>query len=335
MTSEPQHTESEQVTLKHVQHASHTIKEVVHRTPLFSSETLNRETGLRSWFKAENQQKGGAFKVRGALNKLRNLPEKQKKKGVITFSSGNHGQAVALAASLEEVPCTVVMPEDARPVKEAAVKNYGAQVEKEGITSEERRQKAMELVEKHGYTVVPPYDDPHIVAGQGTVGLEILDQLPHVHYVFVPVGGGGLVSGVSLAVKKLNAKVKVIGVETEGADDATRSFQENRLVKYDRTDTIADGMRNLCVGDLNFAMMMEYVDDMLTVSDEEVTAMMRFFFERMKLVVEPTGAVAVAAMHRYADRYRAKNTCAVISGGNIGIQEFAGLASGATEAGHS
>jgi len=305
-----------------IEEAATRISENIHRTPILTSQTFDRETGTHTHFKAENLQRIGAFKIRGALNKIRSLSDKEKSRGVITFSSGNHGQATALAARLENIKSVVVMPEDARISKKNAARGYGAEIVSAGTTSEDRYQRAMELHEQYGYTVIPPYEDSLIITGQGTCGLEIVEQIPDVEYVLIPVGGGGLISGCALAIKSKLPSVKVIGVETVGADDANQSFRQKKLIRYDSTNTIADGMRNLSLGKINFEMIVQYVDDMLMVSDEEVVAMMRFFFERMKTVVEPTGAVASAAIRVHNERFKDKRVCAIISGGNIGIEDF-------------
>ncbi len=309
-------------TITDIEEAASKLAGIIHTTPLLTSRTFNAQSYTNTFFKAENLQRIGAFKIRGALNKIRSLSDEEKSRGVITFSSGNHGQATALAARLENIKCTVVMPEDARDSKRNATQGYGAEIATAGTTSEDRLNRAMELQRQFGYTLIPPYDDPYIIAGQGTCGLEIVNQISDVEAVLIPVGGGGLISGCALALKSKLPSVKVIGVETEGADDANQSFRRKKLIRYDKTSTIADGMRNLSVGTLNFEMMMRYVDDMLTVPDTDVISMMRFFFERMKIVVEPTGAVASAAIRVHNERFRNKKVCAVISGGNIGVGDF-------------
>ncbi len=313
---------SDMPTYEYITQAVDRITGSIHTTPVLSSRTFDTETNTRSLFKAENLQRIGAFKIRGALNKIRSLSDKEKSRGVITFSSGNHGQATALASRFENIPCVVVMPENARASKKNAAEGYGAEIVTAGTTSENRFVKAMELHEKYGYTVIPPYDDPFIIAGQGTCGLEIIEQIPDVDYVLIPVGGGGLISGCAMAIKTKMPSVKIIGVETEGADDAIQSFRKKELIRYNSTNTIADGMRNLSLGNVNFKMILKYVDDMLTVSDEHVVHMMQFFFERMKIVVEPTGAVAPSAIRVHKERFENKKVCAIISGGNIGIEDF-------------
>jgi threo-3-hydroxy-L-aspartate ammonia-lyase len=312
-------------TLADIEQAAERIKGEIHLTPLLHSRTFDSETGSSTSFKTENLQRVGAFKIRGALNKIRSLTEYEKSRGVVTFSSGNHGQATALATRLEDIKCVVVMPENARTSKRNAAQGYGAHVVAAGTTSEDRYKRAMELHKEFGYTIIPPYDDHFIIAGQGTCGLEIIEQFPDVDVVLIPVGGGGLISGCALAIKSKKSGVRVIGVETKGADDANQSFRQKKLIRYDKTSTIADGMRNLSLGNLNFEMILKYVDDMMTVSDEDVISMMRFFFERMKIVVEPTGAVAAAAVRVHCDQFQGKRVCAVISGGNIDTNDFFSL----------
>lgn len=312
-------------TFSDIENANTRLAGAIHTTPVLHSRTFDSQTHTRSFFKAENLQRIGAFKIRGALNKIRSLTDGEKARGVVTFSSGNHAQATALAARLENIPCIVVMPENARESKRKATEGYGARVMTAGTTSDERLNRAMELHNEHGYTIIPPYDDPYVIAGQGTCGLEIIDQIPDVDVVLIPVGGGGLISGCALAIKSLKPSVKVIGVETDGADDAYQSFRQKKLIRYETTSTIADGIRSLSVGDRNFAMIMQYVDDMLTVPDAEVVEMMRFFFERMKIVAEPTGAVASAAARVHRQRFQDQKVCAIISGGNIGSKDFFGI----------
>ena len=310
------------ITLDDIRNTAEKNKEV-HRTPVFASTTLSDQTGIEVCFKAENLQKAGAFKIRGALNAVRSLSDEEKARGVITYSSGNHAQATALAAALEGINCIVVMPEDVREVKKQGARSYGAAIELAGYTTEDRRKRAMELKEQHGYTVIPPYDDPRIITGQGTVALEVLEQVSDLDYILAPIGGGGLISGIALATKLINPKIKVIGVETEGADDAKRSFEQGEIIRLDTVETIADGIRSLCVGDLNFEVIRQYVDDIVTIPDERILQMMRFFFERMKLVVEPTGAVASGALLEHSQRFQGAKVCSIISGGNIGVEQFA------------
>lgn len=308
------------ITFSDIQKAYERIKPVVHRTPILTSSTFNKITGLNVYFKAENFQRIGAFKIRGAYNKISSLSDMEKKAGIIAHSSGNHAQGVALSCKLLNLKSVIVMPENSLKNKVDAVKSYGAEVIFCGETTDDREAKTKELIEKFGYTFVHPYDDDFIIAGQGTTGIEITEDLGEIDYLFVPVGGGGLISGCSIAIKNLLPKAKIIGVETEGANDCYQSFKKKELVKLKSTNTIADGMRTLSVGKRNFEIIMKYVDDIITVSDDYVIEMMRFFFERMKIVVEPTGAVASAALLENTLSLKNKNVCAIISGGNVDFE---------------
>jgi len=305
-----------------IESAHSILKNVVHRTPLLTSETFNETVGVKAFFKAENFQRIGAFKIRGAYNKIFSLSEKEKRVGVVAHSSGNHAQGVALACKLLAIKAVVVMPSDSVKSKVEATKCYGAEVVFTGNTTDDREKTTTDLIEKYGYTPVPPYDDDKIIAGQGTVGLEIMQEIKDLDYLFVPVGGGGLIAGCSVAAKHLSPKTKVIGVETVGANDCYQSFREKRIVKLASVNTIADGMRTLSVGKRNFEIIMKYVDDVITVTDEDVIEMMKFFFERMKIVVEPTGAVAPAAIMKNVLGLKDKKVCAVISGGNVDTELF-------------
>jgi threonine dehydratase len=305
-----------------VESAYEVLKSVVHRTPLLSSKTFNEMTGLETLFKAESFQRIGAFKIRGAYNKIFSLSQKERNAGVIAHSSGNHAQGVALACKLLGIKAVVVMPSDSVKSKVEATKCYGAEVVFTGNTTDDREKTTVDLIEKYHYTPVPPYDDDKIIAGQGTVGLEIIQDLKHLDYLFVPVGGGGLISGCAVAAKHLSPKTKVIGVETTGANDCYQSFREKRIVKLTSLNTIADGMRTLSVGKRNFEIIMKYVDDVITVTDEDLIDMMKFFFERMKIVVEPTGAVAPAAIMKNVLGLKDTKVCAVISGGNVDTKIF-------------
>jgi threo-3-hydroxy-L-aspartate ammonia-lyase len=310
------------VSFVDIESAYSVLKNVVHKTPRLSSRTFNTMVGVQTFFKAENFQRIGAFKIRGAYNKIFSLFEEEKRAGVVAHSSGNHAQGVALACKLLGIKAVVVMPADSVKSKVEATKRYGAEVVFTGNTTDDREKTTAELIAKYSYTPVPPYDDDKIIAGQGTVALEIMQEIKDLDYLFVPVGGGGLISGCAVAVKNISPKTKVIGVETEGANDCYRSFREKRLVKLATVNTIADGMRTLSVGKRNFEIVMKYVDDIITVTDENVIDMMKFFFERMKIVVEPTGAVAPAAILKNILGLKDKKVCAVISGGNVDTTFF-------------
>lgn len=305
------------ITFEDVDNAYSILKNVVHKTPILKFSTFNKTVGVEAYFKAENFQRIGAFKIRGAYNKIVSLSKEERDAGVIAHSSGNHAQGVALACKLLGIKAVVVIPSNSVKSKVEATKSYGADVIFCGENTDDRQRMTDELIEKFGYTLVPPYDDDKIIAGQGTVGLEIFQEIKDLDYLFVPIGGGGLISGCAVAAKHLSPKTKVVGVETTGANDCYQSFREKRLVKLASTNTIADGMRTLSVGKRNFEIIMKYVDDVITVSDEDVITMMKFFFERMKIVVEPTGAVAPAAVIKNVLGLKDKKVCAVISGGNI------------------
>ena len=304
-------------TFADVESAATQIAGVAHRTPVVTSRTINSRTGADVFFKCENLQRGGAFKFRGAYNALSRLSPDERRRGVVTFSSGNHAQAIALAGQLLDIPRVIVMPSDAPAVKRTATEGYGGEVVLYDREREDREEIGRRLARERGLTLIPPYDHPHIIAGQGTAALEIFQDVKELDYLIVPIGGGGLISGCSVAAKNLFPGVRVIGVETEGANDCFQSFRAGKIVKLASVDTIADGMRTLCVGTLNFEIILRYVDDVITIRDGDILPMMKFFAERMKIVVEPTGAVAPAAVMKKAIGASGKRVCALISGGNV------------------
>lgn len=305
------------ISIKDIEKAYSLLKPVVHKTPLLSSRTFNQLNGNEVYFKAENFQRIGAFKFRGAYNKVSSLTEEERKRGVVAHSSGNHAQGVALAAKLFGIKAVIVMPHDSVKSKVEATKEYGAEVIFCGTSTDDRERVTNELIQKFGYTLLHPYNDEKLIAGQGTAAYEAIQELKELDYLFVPVGGGGLISGCAIAAKSLCPTVKVIGVETEGANDCYRTFRQKKIVKIEKATTIADGMRTLSIGSLNFEIIMKYVDDVITIKDEDIYPMMKFFFERMKIVVEPTGAVAPAAIMKNALGLSGKKICAMISGGNV------------------
>ena len=305
------------VTFREIEGAARLLKGVAHRTPLLSSRTFNGLTGNEVYFKAENFQRVGAFKFRGAYNKVHSLTPEERSKGIIAHSSGNHAQGVALAAKLHGLKAVVVMPHNSVAAKVSATKAYGAEIVPCPDSTDDRERVTAELIAKHGYALIHPYNDPMLIAGQGTAAAEIRHDIADLDYLVVPVGGGGLIAGCAIAAKSLFPGVKVIGVETEGANDAWQSFREGRIVKIAKVDTIADGMRTLSVGTLNFEIMKNYVDDIITIPDSAIFPMIRFFAERMKIVVEPTGAVAPAAVMSNALGVKGKKVAAMISGGNV------------------
>lgn len=305
---------SEYVTLDDIQAAAAKLKGVAVRTPLvaFTGSELDNE----AYFKPESLQRTGSFKIRGAYNKVSSLSAEQRARGVITYSSGNHAQGVACAAHLLGCPAVVVMPAKTAQVKIDGTRSWGAEVVFVGDSSEERRLKAEELAAQHGYAIVPPYDDPYIIAGQGTVGLEVCADLADFDAIVVPIGGGGLISGIATAVKSLRPNVKVIGVEPAGAADAYESRKAGHIITWAQVDTIADGLRTQSVGNLNWLHIQKYVDEIVTVSEDEIRAAMGLLARRAHLVAEPSGSVATAAVMSGKAGLHGKRVVIVISGGN-------------------
>jgi threonine dehydratase len=307
------------VSLPEIRAAQTLLNGIAIRTPLF--EWTGATDARKLFLKLENLQPIGAFKLRGAYNKVASLTDDERHRGVISYSSGNHAQGVAYAARALGVKAIIVMPGNAPPNKLKATAALGAEIVTVGAGSEERRLRAEELAAEHGYVIVPPYNDEKIIAGQGTVGLEILDDLRAVETVLVPVGGGGLISGVSAAIKLSNPKIRVIGVEPELASDAQASFRTGHIVAFPAeqvSQTLADGLRTQSIGAINFEHIRTYVDDIVTVTEDEIRAAMRVLSENEKTLAEPSGAVAPAAFLFHADQLPdAKIAVAVISGGNI------------------
>jgi threonine dehydratase len=305
------------ITLADIQRARASISGVAARTPLIPLE----HGGHTLYLKPENQQPIGAFKIRGAYNKIASLTEEERSRGVIAYSSGNHAQGVAYAARALKTKAVIVMPGSAPEVKRAATEALGAEVIYVGPSGVERMVKAEELAAQHGYTMIPPYDDLKVIAGQGTLGLEIVEDFPDLDLVLVPVGGGGLISGVATAVKALNPSAKVVGVEPEVAADARASLRAGEIVKLPAervAATAADGLRAMYVGTLTFEHIRHYVDDIVTVSEDEISEAVRILARNPKTVAEPSGAVAPAAWLFHRDWLPpSKATVAVISGGNI------------------
>lgn len=314
------------VTLRDLRAAARVLAGVAVRTPLLPSEALGDVVGTRVWLKPEMLQRGGAFKFRGAYTYLAALAPQVRSRGVIAPSSGNHAQAVAMAARLFGVSATVVMPTTVTPAKRDGAERLGARIELVGTTTQDRWERAQEIARETGATVVPPYDDERIVAGQGTVGLEIVEDLDEVETVIVPVGGGGLSAGVSAAVKLLRPAARVVGVEPAGAAKLTAARAAGRPVRLERTGGLADGLLAVEVGAIPFAHHQEYVDDVVTVEDGALRGAMRFLLDRAKLVAEPSGAITVAALLEELVRPGGP-TVAVLSGGNIewdGFRELLG-----------
>jgi threonine dehydratase len=307
-----------EVTFDDVARAHERIKGAAHRTAVLNSVTVDTLTGARVFFKPENLQRMGAFKIRGAYNALSQLTAEEKERGVVAFSSGNHAQAVALAGKLLGVPRIIVMPADAPKVKLEATRGYGAEV----VTyqkGESRDEIAATLSKEKGLALIPPYDHPHIVAGQGTAAKELIEDAGPLDLLLVPCGGGGLLSGCAIAARHLSPQCRVIGVEPAAGDDATRSFKTRTLQTVKDPDTIADGARTPSLGKVTYPLVMRYVDDMLTVTDAEILKWMFFLWERMKIVVEPTGMLAAAALLEKKIDARGKRVGIVLSGGNVDL----------------
>ena len=304
------------IGLADVQAAAERLRGVANRTPVVTSRTVDSLIGAQVFFKCENLQRGGAFKFRGAFNRLVALSDEQRAKGVVAFSSGNHAQGVALAARELGIRATVVMPTDAPPLKLAATQAYGADVVRYDRLSQDREAIARRLADERGLTLVPPYDHPLIMAGQGTAALELIEDVANLDWLLVPVGGGGLLSGCTVAATSLVPDIKVVGVETETSNDWVLSLEAGQPVRIAPPDTIADGMRTQQPGALTFPIVQRLAHGVTTVSDEEVKDAMRFLLLRMKLLVEPTGAVPVALLLSGRLDLRGQRVGVILSGGN-------------------
>jgi threonine dehydratase len=311
------------ITLVDLRDAATTLRGVIVRTPLLPDDTLSARLGVPIWVKPEMLQRGGAFKLRGAYNFLSHLAAEERARGVVAPSSGNHAQAVALAAKLFGVPATVVMPTTVTSAKRAGAQRLGARVVLAGTTTGDRMARAQEIARDEGGTLVPPYDDPIIIAGQGTAGLEIAEDLPDVGTVLVPVGGGGLSAGVATAIKLLRPRARVIGVEPEGAPKLTRARAVGKPTRLEKTSSIADGLMAVEIGTTPFAHHQAYIDEVVTVPDAATAHAVRHLMDRLKLVAEPSGAITLAALIEGIVAPRGP-TVAVLSGGNI---EWDGLKS--------
>ncbi|MFW5691931.1 MAG: threo-3-hydroxy-L-aspartate ammonia-lyase [Chloroflexota bacterium] len=301
-----------------IEAAARRLDGVANRTPVMSSRTLDARVGGTVFMKCENFQRVGAFKFRGAYNAISQLDAGQRARGVITYSSGNHAQATALVGRLLDVQTTIVMPVNAPVIKRQATEGYGATVVEYNPAEKDRKELAENLAEEHGYFVLPPYDHPYVIAGQGTSAYELGQDVPDLDVLLVCCGGGGLLSGCAIAAKGLNPDIRVIGIEPELADDATRSFHTGQLVTIHNPPTIADGTRTPSLGpNYTFPLVLHYVDDMLTVSEEAIKAAVRFAFYRMKLVIEPSGALALAALLSGVVVPEGRRVGVIVSGGNI------------------
>ena len=306
------------ISLEDVRAAAGRLQGVANRTPVVTSRSLNGQVGAEVFFKCENLQRGGAFKFRGAYNRLAPLEADERRRGVVAFSSGNHAQGVALAARELGIPATVVMPTDAPPLKVAATLGYGAEVVRYDRLSEDREAIARKLADERGLVLVPPYDHPLIMAGQGTAALELIEEVGRLDWLLAPVGGGGLLSGCATAARGLRPETQIVGVETETSNDWVLSLEAGHPVRIPPPETIADGMRTQQPGALTFPIVQHLARGIMTVSDDEVKDAMRLLLLRLKLLVEPTGAVPVALLlsGRLADEIRGQRVGVILSGGN-------------------
>jgi threonine dehydratase len=313
------------ITIADIVDAHKRLTGVAHKTPVLTSRTIDRLVNSQVFFKCENFQRAGAFKFRGAYNALSQLSESQKRRGVLTFSSGNHAGAIAISGQLLNIPTTIVMPDDAPSVKLAATRGYGAEVLLYKRAQMTREDLAQQLIKERQLTFIHPYDRPHVIAGQGTAAKELIEEVGELDLLLVCCGGGGLLSGCAIATKALSPRCKVIGVEPERADDATRSFHTKTLHTVHNPDTIADGARTPSLGKITFPIVLHYVDDMVTVSEEAIRRTMFFLWERMKIVVEPTGVLAAAALLSGVVKAPDARVGVIISGGNVNLQQVGQL----------
>lgn len=299
-----------------------------HRTPVMTSRTANEMFAAELYFKCENLQRMGAFKFRGAFNALSKFDAEQRRAGVVTFSSGNHAQAIALSARLLNIPATIVMPHDAPAAKVAATKGYGGNVVIYDRYSEDREQIGRDLAQKHGLTLIPPYDHADVIAGQGTAAKELFDEIGTLDAFFVCLGGGGLLAGSALAARALSPNCKLYGVEPHAGNDGQQSFRSGAIVHIKTPDTIADGAQTQHLGNLTFPIIQRLVEDILTVTDSQLVEGMRFFAERMKLVVEPTGCLGFAAAQKMRVQLQGKRIGVLVSGGNVDMKRYCALLAG-------
>jgi len=315
-------------TYADVEAAAGRIAGYANRTPVNTSRTLNDLLGAEVFFKCENFQRMGAFKFRGAFNALSRFSLEQRKGGVVAFSSGNHAQGIALSARLLGMPATIVMPHDAPAAKVAATKGYGATVVSYDRYTEDREAIGRKLAEEHGMTLIPPFDHPDVLTGQGTAAKELFEEVGKLDALFVPLGGGGLLSGTALSTRALAPDCKLYGVEPEAGNDGQQSFRSGSIVHIDTPKTIADGAQTGALGNYTFGIIKRDVTDVLTASDAELVEAMRFFAERMKMIVEPTGCLGLAALLQQKEALRGKRVGVIISGGNVDIARFCELLGG-------
>lgn len=309
------------MNLKMIYEAQENLKGIINETPLLKSTQLSESCNNKVHLKSEHLQKSGSFKIRGAYNAVKDAVENGAKL-VVAASSGNHGQAVALAANLLGINSIIVVPTNAAQCKQSAIASYGGEIEYCGLTSAERIPRAIEIAEEKSGEFIPPYDHELIMAGQGTVGLEIIESLPEVDTIIVPIGGGGLISGILIAIKELRPDIKVIGVEPQLANDTYLSLKAKKLVQIDATKTVADGLRTTEPGTMTFPILQKYLDEIVLVSEEEITEAFKFVLERMKQLIEPSSATTVAALMSHKINIKNKNVVCLISGGNLDLAEI-------------
>lgn len=315
-------------TYDDVVQAAGRIAGVANRTPVLTSRTVDEAFGAQVFFKCENMQRMGAFKFRGAYNALMKFSPEQRRAGVVAFSSGNHAQAIALSAKLLGIPATIVMPQDAPAAKVAATRGYGGNVVLYDRYTQDREQIGRDLAQQHGLTLIPPYDHPDVIAGQGTAAKELFEEVGPLDAFFVCLGGGGLLSGSALSTRALSPDCRLYGVEPEAGNDGQQSFRKGEIVHIDTPQTIADGAQTQHLGNLTFPIIRRDVDDILTAGDDELLQCMRFFAERMKIVVEPTGCLGFAAARRMKDELRGKKVGILVSGGNVDLAKLSGFLAG-------
>jgi len=313
------------ISAQDVEAAARRLAGIAHRTPVLTSRTANEATGAELFYKCENFQRMGAFKFRGAYNALAQFSDEQRRGGVVAFSSGNHAQAVALSARLLGMPATIVMPHDAPAIKIEATRDYGAEVVLYNRYTEDREAIGQRLARERQMTLIPPYDHPHVMAGQGTVALELMQDVGRLDLLLVCVGGGGLISGCAVAARHLQPDCRVVGVEPEAGNDVQQSMRRGEIVHIEVPRTIADGAQTQQPGRYTFPVIQALVADVVTVSDEALKRALRFFASRMKIVVEPTGCLGAAAAFEHAVDVRGKRVGVILSGGNVDLARYAAL----------
>lgn len=312
-------------TFDDVKAAAQRIEGYAHQTPVLTSRTIDEELGAQIFFKCENFQRTGSFKFRGAFNAVSKFDEQQRRAGVVAFSSGNHAQGIALAAALLKVPATIIMPNDAPAAKVAATRGYGATVIFYDRYTQDREAIGRSMAQEHGMTLIPSYDHPDVLAGQGTAAKELFESVGSLDALFVGLGGGGMLSGTTLATRALSPECMLYGVEPEAGNDGQESFRTGQIVHIDTPKTIADGAQTQHLGNYTFPIIVDGVNDIVTVCDEDLVSAMRFFAERMKMVVEPTGCLGLAAVRNMKDKIQGKNVGIIITGGNVDLDNYCKL----------